>query len=177
MYKGPARKFKKRGKFAKRLTQYGQQLVEKQKLRMLYGVREQTMKNYYLKAQKQPTNNDLALLQFLEQRLDNIVYRAGFATTRSQARQIVNHGHILLNEKRVNIPSCHIKKGDVVGIRPLSRTRGMFKDLSITLTKHAAPVWLKMDLAKTTAQMVDLPGRESIQEPVDASLVVEFYSR
>ena len=177
MYKGPTRKFKKRGKFAKRLTQYGQQLVEKQKLRMIYGVREQTMKNYYLKAQKQATNNDLTLLQLLEQRLDNIVYRAGFATTRSQARQIVNHGHILLNEKRVNIPSCQVKKGDLVAIRALSRSKGIFKDLSVTLPKHAASIWLKVDSSKATAQMIDLPGRESIQEPIDASLVVEFYSR
>lgn len=179
MYKGPARKFKKRLKPGRRrrITQYGTQLAEKQKMRMLYGVRERVMKNYYDKAQREQVDNDFELMKLLERRLDNVVYRAGFAITRSQARQLVNHGHILVKGVRTNISSYQVVKGDIISIRPGSVSKGIFKDLALTLPKHAAPSWLDVGAKDYKVTIKNEPVREDVHEPVDAALVTEFYSR
>lgn len=178
MYKGPGRKFKQRrigGR--RRLSQFGIQLIEKQKLRALYGIRERKMKNYFLEAMRVKQDSETKLLQLLELRLDNVVYRAGFAQTRRQARQFVNHGHILVNGRRVNIPSYGVRRDDVVAVRPQSLQKGNYKDLSVTLPKHQAPPWLQVKPEAASVTILEAPRREYIQEPVDPAFVIEFYSR
>lgn len=177
MYKGPNRKFKRKSMSRKRPSQFGLQLLEKQKLRAIYGIREQSLKNYYRRAMRLNENVEHELLKLLELRLDNVVYRAGFAQTRFQARQIVNHGHIVVNGRRVNIPSYQARKGDIVGIREKSRPKGVFEKLSDRLAKHQQQAWLSLDAAKATVKVLAEPQREFIMEPVDPSLVIEFYSR
>ncbi len=179
MYKGPHRKFKRKVQGRRRISEFGTQLLEKQKLRAIYGLRERNMRNYYLEATTKQGETDVssALLTLLERRLDSAVYRAGFATTRFQARQIINHGHIFVNGHRVSIPSYKVQKGDLISIRELSKQKGVFKDLSVTLPRHQTAPWLVLDAAKLSVTATGLPTREFIQEPVDPSLVIEFYNR
>lgn len=178
MYKGPQRKFKRKTQGRqRRLSEFGVQLVEKQKLRSIYGLRERNMRNYFLKALRKKEQIDTALMQLLERRLDNVVYRAGLAPTRPQARQIINHGHIFVNGRRVNIPSYEVWPGDRVAVRAQSQSKGVFKDLSVTLPRHQAPAWLTVEAGKMAVTVQGLPPRDQIQEPVEPSLVIEFYSR
>lgn len=162
---------------APRLTSYGRQLKEKQKAKLIYGLRERQMKNYYLKAKKRRGDTAQTLLQLLEMRLDNIVYRLGFAKSRKQARQIVSHRHILVNGKIANKPSTQLKTGDLVLVKPKSQTSPSFKDLAGLLEKQEMPDWLKLDIKDYSGQVVRLPALEEIKQNFDIRTIIEFYSR
>lgn len=166
-------KSKRRG-----LSEFGTQLLEKQKLKLSYGLRERQFKNYIFSAIKQKAvNTSDAVLYFLESRLDNLVFRAGFASTRSGARQIVNHGHILVNGKRVTIPSFRVKIGDEVSIREGSRQKGIFKDLPSVLKKHEAQPWISVDAQKAVCKVLGLPDNDNLKSMYNINAIVEFYSR
>ena len=180
MYKGPQRKFKRRTPKRRRgssLSEYGLQLQEKQKLRKLYGIREKKLKRYFRQASHKRGNLVSEFVRLLEGRLDNVVFRLGFAVSRAQARQLVNHGHILVNQKKVNIPSFEVKTGDVVSIAPRSKDLPLFKHLKTSLKSRKVPSWLKLKLDALEGKVVTDPCFEDFQEPVDISLVVEYYSR
>lgn len=158
-------------------SEYGLQLLEKQKLRLTYGILERQFKKYFLEAQKhQGVTTDL-LIERLESRLDNAVYRLGFAPSRSAARQLVSHGHITVNEKKVRIPSCAIRVGDVVAIRPGSRGKGIARDLAGHLKKYEPPSWLSLDKEKLEGAVKAKPAKEEAGIPADIQKIVEFYSR
>ncbi|HEY4521700.1 MAG TPA: 30S ribosomal protein S4 [Candidatus Paceibacterota bacterium] len=166
-------KAKRRG-----LSEFGTQLQEKQKLKLSYGLRERQFKNYLLSAIKQKTMNTAdAVLYYLESRIDNFVFRAGFASTRAFARQLVSHGHILLNGKRVTIPSYRVKIGDEVSIREGSKSKNVFKDLNSSLKKYEAPVWISLDKEKITGRVAGLPQTEDLKSIYNINTIVEFYSR
>lgn len=177
MYKGPRRKFKRKAAKQRRMSEYAFQFSEKQKLKALFGLREKDLKNYYLKAKKNRQATEDVLCRLLESRLDNAIYRLGWAKTRYQARQIANHGHILLNDKKVNIPSIQLKPKDKLTIKPSSRKSPLFANLKEILTKHNPPVWLKRSEDYYSGEVLTLPGAADFTEPVDIKLIVEFYNR
>ena len=159
-------------------SEYGMQLAEKQKLKFIYGVLEKQFHGYFVRAERKSGNTGEVLLQELERRLDNVVFRMGYANTRREARQLVNHGHFTVNGRRVDIPSYLVKPGDVIEVREKSRSSVKFKGL----VGEDAPVvnlpkWL--DRAKNTLQgtVVTLPTRDDIDFPVEEHLIVELYSK
>lgn len=161
-------------------SEYGKELKEKQKLRHLYNLKEKHFKKYVKKALDKRTRERLSqdiLIESLEQRLDNAVYRLGFAETRSQARQFVSHYHFLVNGKKVNISSFQVSKDDVVALSPKSRESKLFKDIGAKLKKQNVPAWLKLDLKKLEATVVGKPTFEEAAPPVEISTVFEYYSR
>lgn len=158
-----------------RRSDYGLQLNEKQKVAFIYNVRERQLRRYFLKARRMPGNTGANLLALLERRLDNLVYRAGFAATIWQARQMVSHGHILVNGKRLNIPSYSVAPGQT-----LSLVEKMRKNVHVieSLESNAyAPQYLSVDVNTVSATLTRIPERGEIQVPVDEQLVVEFYTR
>jgi small subunit ribosomal protein S4 len=157
-------------------SEYSMQLAEKQKARFTYGLGERQFRNIYLEASRRDGVTGLNMLQYLELRLDNIVYRAAWAATRPQARQIVSHGHVEVNGKRVNIASYRVRKGDVVALRPKVRESVMVRWNMDVLDRSAAP-WL--DIAEEGHQVTvrDLPLREHIDTPVREQMIVELYSK
>ena len=157
-------------------SEYSMQLAEKQKARFTYGLGERQFRNIYLEASRREGVTGLNMLQYLELRLDNIVYRAAWAATRPQARQIVSHGHVEVNGKRVNIASYRVRKGDVVSLRPKARESVMVRWNMDVLDRSAAP-WL--DIAEEGHQITvrDLPLREHIDTPVREQMIVELYSK
>lgn len=158
---------------------YLTQLREKQKVRRYYGLLEKQFAKLMHEAQKAEGLAGENLLQFLERRADNVVFRAGFATTRRQARQLVSHGHFLLNGRRVDIPSIRLKPGDTLEVRPKSQKSEYFKDLE-NIMGTAAPKalsWLKADGKKMKIEITGLPKREEIEETINEQLIVEYYSR
>ena len=157
-------------------SEYGMQLNEKQKLKFIYGVLEKQFRKYYEKAVKEEGITGENMLRFLERRLDNVVYRAGFANTRRQARQLVNHSHFLVNGKKVNIPSYLVKKGDVITIREKSLTSEGFKKILAETEGRALPKWLDKD-ANQQVTVVAFADREDIDYEVNETLIVEFYSK
>lgn len=159
-----------------KLSEYGLQLQEKQKLRYMYGLNERQFYNLFLKAGKirEGKHGDNFMI-LLEQRLDNIAYRLGFATTRRQARQLVNHGHVTVNGKRVDIPSYQVQVGDVVGIREKSRNVQFIKDSVESL--YGRPDFVSFDEDKLEGSLTRLPLREEMPAEIDESFVVEFYNR
>jgi len=160
------------------LSEYGTQLREKQKVKFLYGLRERQLKNYVASAMSQhkiPTGD--ALVSFLELRLDNAVYRLGLALTRASARQIVNHGHIFVNGKRVNIPSFSLKAGSEVQIRPASLGKALFANLSLSLKKYNPPEWLELDKEAFKGKVVARPATAELVKAYNTSAIVEYYSR
>ncbi len=164
--------------FRRGLSEFGQQLREKQKVKFLYGLRETQFRNYIDKAVAQraiPSGE--AIIRNLEMRLDNVIYRLGLAPTRAAARQMVNHGHILVNEKRVNIPSYKLKVGDAVVIRPGSLQKGVFMNLAITVKKYAPPAWLELDKANYTGKIISYPAADDLIRSYNLSSIVEYYSR
>ena len=164
--------------FRRGLSEFGQQLKEKQKVKFLYGLRETQFRNYIDKAVAQraiPSGE--AIIRNLEMRLDNVIYRLGLAPTRAAARQMVNHGHILVNEKRVNIPSYKLKVGDAVAIRPGSAQKGVFMNLAILVKKYAPPEWLELDKANYTGKVIAYPSAENLIRSYNLSSIVEYYSR
>ncbi len=163
----------------RQLSDYGMQLREKQKAKFLYGVLERQFRRLFEQASRRSGVTGEYLLSLLERRLDNVVYRLGFATTRAQARQLVNHGHIVVDGRKTNIPSYTVKVGQVIAVRPQSRSRTYFKNLadSGALNKHRAPEWLRLNAADLSGTVVSLPRREDAEAGINEQLIVEFYSR
>ena len=166
------------GKQNKKLSKYGTQLREKQKLKFIYGVLERQFYHYYELATKEQGITGENLLKILETRLDNVVWRMGFANTRREARQLVSHCHFTVNGKKVNIPSYRIKVGDVIAVKESSRSTTKFKELVEAETGNfIAPKWLENDKKNFTAKVVAMPSREDIDYEVNEQLVVELYSK
>lgn len=160
-------------KGARKLSGYGRQLREKQKVKRLYGVLERQFKNYVNKASKSRANSGEVLLSLLERRLDNVVYRLGFVSSRPFARQIVNHGHVFVNNIKVTVPSYEVKEGDVITLTPSIQKNPNIQQL--ISEEKVLPEWLERKAA--AGQVAKLPTREDIIEPVDESVIIEFYSR
>ncbi|MBU5336368.1 30S ribosomal protein S4 [Intestinibacter bartlettii] len=160
----------------KKLSPYGLQLLEKQRLRAYYGVLEKQFRNYVKKAEKSKESTGVALIQMLECRLDNVVYRLGFANSIRQARQMVVHGHILVNGKKVDIPSFAVQVGDEVSLREKSRTNVMFKENFESGALNEYP-YLAKDMDKFSGVLTRLPERQEVPIEIDEILIVEFYSK
>lgn len=165
------------GAAKQRVTDYGAQLRQKQILRNTYGVLERQFRNYYLEASASKVGTGLALLQYLEMRLDNVVYRAGFASTRAEARQIVSHGAILVNGKAVNIPSFRITKSDVVSVREKAQGQGRIRAAVELAHQRPQVEWLDVDSTRFQATIKRLPERSDISSDYNENLVVELYSK
>ena len=161
----------------KKMSEYGLQLREKQKAKFIYGVLEKPFRNYYEKADRMKGMTGENLMTILESRLDNVVFRLGFARTRREARQIVGHKHILVNGKCVNIPSYLIKAGDVIEIREKSKSLQRYKDIVEVTGGRLVPEWLDQDLDNLKGTVKELPTREIIDVPVNEMLIVELYSK
>ena len=161
----------------KKQSEYGIQLNEKQKLKFIYGVLEKQFAKYYEMANKQAGITGQNLLQILESRLDNVVFRLGLANTRKEARQLVNHAHILVNGKKVDIPSYLVKPGDVIGIREKSKSSPIIKEIVEQNEKRVIPKWLSMDKNKLEGRVLQLADRDDIDYEVEEHLIVEFYSK
>ena len=164
------------GNRRKKTSEYGAQLKEKQKVRFIYGVLEKQFRHYFVKASNMKGVTGENMLSLLELRLDNVVYRLGLAKTRRMARQVVGHGHIRVNGKKVDIPSYQVSKGDVITLRERSAQIEMFKALREGTTV-LTPKWLTFDAATLTGTVSDLPKREDIDYEVQENMIVEFYSR
>jgi small subunit ribosomal protein S4 len=158
---------------------YALQLREKQKVRRLYGLLEKQFSNLMKEADRSSGQSGHILLQLLERRLDNAVYRAGFATSRRAARQLVGHGHFMLNGRRVDIPSIRVSEGDEIVVRPKSADNEYFKQLADVVAASNQPVlgWLKSDAKKKTVQITGIPTREEAEPDINDQLIVEYYSR
>jgi len=162
----------------RKVSDFGRQLREKQKVRRIYGVYERQFRGYFRKAVKAKGMTGAALLQLLERRLDNVVYRMGLASSRAQARQLVTHGHITVNGQKVDIASYIVRPGDNIQVKENSRKNSYFKDLAEAFgKKQTPPKWLSVDPASLAATMVALPEREDIDITINEQLVVEYYSR
>jgi small subunit ribosomal protein S4 len=161
----------------RKVGEYGLQLREKQKVRKTYGVLERQFRNYFVEAESRPGVTGETLLRFLELRLDNVVYRMGFAPSRPAARQLVGHGHFAVNGRSVTVPSYQVKPGDRVEVRESHRSREPFKVAKETLRSHQAPEWLSIDAAKLAGAIVDHPRRDQMPLDLNEQLVVEYYSR
>lgn len=159
-------------------SEYGLQLREKQKIKRTYGILERQLKNYFRKAVKTSGNAEENLLKFLEQRLDNIVYRAGFAPSRAAARQIVNHGHIKVNNRRVDIPSFQVKTGDEINLRPTSKiAKKIRENINVNKGKIKSPDWLSLDENQLTIKILRTLNSEELPKSLNGRLIIEFYSR
>lgn len=161
----------------RRATAYAMQLHEKQRTRRIYGVLERQFQRYFTEASRRRGMTGTNLLIILESRLDNVVYRLGWATSRAQARQLVSHGHIDVNGKRCDIPAALLRPGDVVSVHPTSRSLVYFKSLQESVSANAIPPWLSFDPVDMTARYVEHPSREQIPLDVNEQRIVEFYSR
>ncbi len=165
------------GQRRSKLSEYGQQLQEKQKAKFMYGVSEKQFRNLFKEANRKEGNTGEILIQLLEQRLDNVVYRMGFATTRAFARQLVNHGHILVDGRRVDIPSYRVKAGQKIEIREKSKNNPQIQR-AIELTNQTGIVeWVDVDKEKLFGIFTRIPEREEISIPVEERLIVELYSK
>lgn len=159
-------------------SQYSLQLREKQKVKRLYGLLEKQFSNLMKEASRKQGQSGAVLLQFLEQRADNTVYRAGFAPSRRAARQLVTHGHFMLNGTRVDIPSIRMKAGDTLTLREHSQQSGYFKQLDdISPAPSETPGWLKVDRKKVSVEVTGLPARSDAEPDINEQLIVEYYSR
>jgi small subunit ribosomal protein S4 len=167
----------RRSQFRRRESNYALQLRAKQKARRVYGVLERQFRRYFREAERLRGLTGTNLLVILESRLDNVVYRFGFAMSRPQARQIVRHGHVEVNGRKVNIPSYLAKPGDVVAIRPTSRKKGMIQDIAHDLEHRAVPDWLSRDEQALSGRVLSMPQRGDIDVAIDEQLIVEYYSR
>ena len=161
----------------KKMSEYGLQLREKQKAKFIYGVLEKPFRNYYEKADRMKGMTGENLMTMLESRLDNVVFRAGFARTRKEARQIVDHKHVLVNGKQVNIPSYLVKAGDVIEIKEKCKGAQRYKDILEVTTGRLVPEWMESDQEALKATVKELPTRDMIDVPVDEMLIVELYSK
>ena len=161
----------------RKMGDFGIQLREKQKVRRVYGVLERQFRNYFNEAETHEGVTGEALLQSLETRLDNIVFRLGFASSRAQARQLVNHGHFAVNGTPSDVPSRALRPGDRIEVRESHRNREVFKVIRETLRSHTAPDWLSLDAAKLAGSVATLPRRDQMPLDLSEQLVVEYYSR
>jgi small subunit ribosomal protein S4 len=161
----------------RKVGEYGLQLREKQKVRKTYGVLERQFRNYFVDAESRPGVTGETLLRSLELRLDNVVYRMGFAPSRPAARQLVTHGHFAVNGRPSNIPSHQLRPGDRVEVREIRRSREPFKIVKETLKNHQPPEWLTIDAAKLAGTIADHPRRDQMPLDLNEQLVVEYYSR
>lgn len=156
---------------------YGLQLREKQKVRRVYGIMEDQFRLYFQRAARMKGITGELLLQFLECRLDNIVHRLGFSSSRPQARQLVRHGHVLVNDRKVNIPSYLVSKGDEISIRQKSRDNILIQGSLEEVAGRGTPSWLNLDRENFCGQVLEVPQREEIKIPIEESLIVELYSK
>lgn len=164
--------------FRSKASQYSLQLREKQKVKRLYGLLERQFSNLMKEAGKAQGQSGEVLLQLLELRADNAVYRAGFATSRRASRQLVTHGHFELNGRRVDIPSIRLKPGDILVVRPKSQKSQYFKNLDdVSPAVNDLPGWLKVDRKKLTLSITGIPSREEAEADINEQLIVEYYSR
>ena len=161
----------------RKMSEYGLQLREKQKAKFIYGVLEKPFRNYYKKADRMKGQTGENLMIMLETRLDNVLFRMGFARTRKEARQIVGHKHVLVNGKCVNIPSYRIKAGDVVEIKENKKTMQRYKDIVEATGGVLVPAWLDADIEELKGTVKELPSRDMIDVPVNETLIVELYSK
>ena len=161
----------------KKQSESGMQLNEKQKVRFIYGVLEKQFAKYYVMATKMNGVTGECLLQILESRLDNVIYRMGLANTRREARQIVNHGHVTVNGKRVDIPSYLVKPGEVISLRESSRNADRMKDIVERNSNRLVPKWIDMNKDTLEGKIIALADREDIDFPVEEHLIVEYYSK
>ncbi len=161
----------------RKIIGYGLQLREKQKVKRIYGVLENQFRRYFESAARKKGVTGELLLQLLERRLDNIVYRLGFGSSRSQGRQLVRHGHVMVNGRRVNIPSYLVAKGDEISIAAKSQKNEMIQSNVQEIVGRGVPSWLNLDSEKFKAQVLELPDREAINIAVEESLIVELYSK
>mgnify|MGYP005854956165 FL=1 len=161
----------------KKVSEYGLQLREKQKAKFIYGVLEKPFRNYFEKAEKMNGQTGENLMVILETRLDNVIFRLGFARTRKEARQIVDHKHVLVNGKAVNIPSYLIKTGDTIEIKEKSKSSQRYKDILDATAGRVVPEWLEADSENLKGAVKSLPTRAAIDVPVDEMLIVELYSK
>ena len=160
-----------------KVTEYGVQLREKQKVRRIYGVLERQFYGYYAEASRQKGITGEVMLQLLERRLDNVVYRAGFSTSRAQARQLVRHGHFLVNGRKVDVPSYSVRQGDVVSVRQSSLENAAIAHAMEEVKGRGVPEWIALDASKLSGTISSLPTREQINLPVQEQLIVELYSK
>ncbi len=173
----PGQKGKRR---RRNISEYGKELQEKQKLKRWYHLREKQFRNYVqdvLEKRGQIEDTGAYLIKKLESRLDNVVFRVGFVPSRIQARQIVSHGHFLVNGKKTNIPSRQVKKGDVVSLSPKAQKKEIFKNLPTILKKQTPPSWLKVRAEKLEGEVIGEPTLEEVAPPAEISAIFEFYSR
>ena len=161
----------------KKMSEYGLQLREKQKAKFIYGVLEKPFRNYYAKAERMKGQTGTNLMTLLELRLDNVLFRLGYGRTRKECRQIVDHKHVLVNGKQVNIPSYLVKAGDVIEIKEKNKNIQRMKDIVEVTGGRLVPDWLEVDAEKLQGTVKELPSREQIDVPVDEMLIVELYSK
>ena len=178
IYLGIDKKSNRQSKRAnKKISEYGLQLREKQKAKFIYGVLEKPFHNYYEKADRMKGMTGTNLMTILESRLDNVVFRLGLARTRKEARQIVDHKHVLVNGKCVNIPSYLVKVGDTIEIKENAKSSQRYKDILEVTAGRLVPEWLDVDQENLKGEVKELPTREMIDVPVDEMLIVELYSK
>lgn len=164
----------------KSLSEYGKELKEKQRLKNWYNLKERQFKIYVkrvLDARGKVPDAAAALVQILENRLDNVIFRLGFAQSRAAARQIISHGHVLVNGKHINIPSFSVKKGDMIGVRPTSAKKKIFQNLGPVLKKHKPPSWLELNAETLEGKVKGVPTLEEAAPPAEITSIFEFYSR
>jgi small subunit ribosomal protein S4 len=177
---GYAKKTTKRnpkGQIRRKQSEYGRQLNEKQKVKFVYGVLERQFKNYFEMAERRPGQTGENLLAILESRLDNVVFRLGFAMTRPEARQLVSHGHVTVNGRKVNIASFLVKPGMVISLKDSSKSLEKIKANVENTSFRATPKWIEYDASNMTAKILAVPAREDIDLPVEEHLIVELYSK
>ena len=163
------------GQNRKKISEYAIHLKEKQKIRLTYLVSEKQFRKYYEKANRKTGVTGTILLQMLETRLDNVLFRAGFSVTRRQSRQLVGHGHLLVNDKKVDIPSYILKEGDVIKVR--AKSSQVFKDIIEMVDQAQAPAWMTVDANAQTIKIDRIPEREEIDPEFKEQLIIEFYSK
>ena len=161
----------------RKMSEYGLQLREKQKAKFIYGVLEKPFRNYYEKADQMPGMTGTNLMTLLEMRLDNVIFRLGFARTRKEARQIVDHKHVMVNGKQVNIPSYQVKAGDQIEIKEAKKSSQRYKDILEVTGGRLVPEWLDVDQEALRGTVKEVPARDAIDVPVNEMLIVELYSK
>ena len=177
-YLGVAKSSRRKNMRAQRkVSEYGLQLREKQKAKFIYGVQEKPFRNMYEKAERMPGLVGTNLMQLLELRLDNVIFRLGYARTRREARQIVSHRHVTVNGKIVNIPSYKVSAGDVIEIKEKSKSLQRFADIKDANAGIGVPAWLEGDVENLSGKVIEIPLREQIDVPVNETLIVELYSK
>ena len=168
---------KRQPKRRRKESEYGMQLREKQKAKFIYGVLEKQFRGYFNKAKRMPGITGDNLMQILESRLDNVVFRLGFAKTRKEARQAVSHGHILVNGRRVDIPSFRVRPGDLVAVAPKAKDMLVTKNAIVANASVQVPAWLEVDIEKLQGSVLSLPNRDQIDLDIREQLIVELYSK